>query len=242
MHGLAEAWSGHDGHAEQTPEHPPNGFQEIPAAVRVGVGNRHSMSDAGGHRPGIGCCLCVASAEPWPPCSDGNARGWLSWRVSALDNAPIMTVKDCLFCRITRGDLDAHRVLEDDDTVVFLDHRPLFSGHCLVVPRAHTETLVDLPAKKVGPLFAVVQRISSAVETGLQADGFFVAVNNRVSQSVPHLHVHVIPRRKKDGLKGFFWPRYTYSGQEEMDRVRDAIVRALTSLDTPESSRHGAKP
>jgi len=138
-----------------------------------------------------------------------------------------VSAKECTFCRIVRGDLAAHVVFEDEGHVAFLDHRPLFAGHTLVVPRAHVDTLLDLPAERVGPLFLAVQRVSRAVEKGMGADGVFNAVNNRVSQSVPHLHVHAIPRRKKDGLKGFFWPRYTYSGEEEMQRTRDAIVAAL---------------
>jgi histidine triad (HIT) family protein len=133
----------------------------------------------------------------------------------------------CTFCRIARGDLAAHVVWADDAHLVFLDHRPLFAGHCLVAPRAHVDTLLDLPPEGVGPLFQLVQRVSRAVEQGTGADGIFNAVNNRVSQSVPHLHVHVIPRRKKDGLKGFFWPRYTYSGEAEMIAVRDAIAAAI---------------
>ena len=138
-----------------------------------------------------------------------------------------MSAQACVFCRIARGELPAHVVYQDEGSLVFLDHRPLFAGHCLVVPRPHVDTLLDLPPDRVGPLFLLVQRISAAVETGLGADGFFNAVNNRVSQSVPHLHVHVIPRRKKDGLKGFFWPRYKYSGEAEMAQVRDAIAGAL---------------
>lgn len=138
-----------------------------------------------------------------------------------------MASKECVFCRIARDDLSAHKVFEDDRFLAFLDHRPLFAGHTLVVPKAHHETLLDLPADLVGPLFLVVQRVSRAVEKGLGADGFFNAANNRVSQSVPHLHVHVIPRRKKDGLKGFFWPRYSYSGEEEMARAREAIAGAF---------------
>jgi histidine triad (HIT) family protein len=138
-----------------------------------------------------------------------------------------MAAKECIFCRIARGDLTASVVFADDDHVVFLDHRPLFPGHCLVVPRPHLETLLDVPPERVGPLFQLVQRVSHAVEQGMAADGFFNAANNRVSQSVPHLHVHVIPRRKKDGLKGFFWPRYAYSGEEEVERVREAIAAAM---------------
>jgi histidine triad (HIT) family protein len=140
-----------------------------------------------------------------------------------------VTVKECTFCRILRGEIAAHMIFEDEAHAVFLDHRPLFPGHCLVVPRAHVETLVDLPAERVGPLFVLVQRVSRAVERGAGADGFFNAVNNRISQSVPHVHVHVIPRRKKDGLKGFFWPRYTYSGEAEILKVRDAIVAAFAT-------------
>ncbi len=134
---------------------------------------------------------------------------------------------DCTFCRIIRGDLAAAMVYEDADKVAFLDHRPLFPGHCLLVPRTHYETLVDVPPDEIGPLFTRAQALARAVEQALQADGFFVAINNRVSQSVPHLHVHVIPRRKKDGLKGFFWPRVPYSGPDEMERVRRAIAAAL---------------
>jgi histidine triad (HIT) family protein len=146
--------------------------------------------------------------------------------------------KECTFCRIARGDLAAHVVHADDAHLAFLDHRPLFAGHVLVVPRAHVETLIDLPAEAVGPLFLLVQRISRAVLQGAAADGFFNAVNNRISQSVPHLHVHVIPRRKKDGLKGFFWPRYTYSGEAEMAQVRDAIAAALAAP-APSAVREG---
>ena len=121
----------------------------------------------------------------------------------------------CLFCRVVSGDLPAHVVYEDALTVAFLDHRPLFPGHALVVPRAHVETLIDLPSAAVAPLFAAVQVLARAVERGLGAAGSFVAVNNRVSQSVPHLHVHVVPRRPRDGLKGFFWPRGRYRDEAE---------------------------
>ena len=138
-----------------------------------------------------------------------------------------MPPKECVFCRIARGDLPAHMVYADDRTLAFLDHRPLFAGHVLIVPRAHVPTFLDMAADEVGPLFEVVQRVSRAVERGTGAGGIFNAINNRVSQSVPHLHVHAIPRRLKDGMKGFYWPRYTYSGEEEMARVRDAIAGAM---------------
>lgn len=133
----------------------------------------------------------------------------------------------CLFCRIAAGELAAAVVAADDDHVAFLDHRPLFPGHVLVIPRPHVETLVDLPAARVGPLFAFVQRAARAVEAGLEADGVFVANNNRVSQSVPHLHVHVVPRRKKDGLKGFFWPRHGYASAVEMEATRARLAEAF---------------
>jgi len=134
----------------------------------------------------------------------------------------------CLFCAIAAGDVPASMVLRDDDVAAFLDARPVFKGHVLVVPRAHVPTLSDMPAPALGPLFAAVQRIAQAVEAGLEADGTFVAMNNKVSQSVPHLHVHVVPRRKKDGLRGFFWPRVPYADDAEREafasRIRAALV------------------
>ena len=132
-------------------------------------------------------------------------------------------MRDCLFCRIASGELESAVVLADASAVAFLDHRPLFPGHCLVVPRAHSETLADLAPDALGPFFAAVQLVARAIEAGMGADGSFVAINNRVSQSVAHLHVHVVPRRKKDGLRGFFWPRGRYASDEEMRRVRDRI-------------------
>ena len=138
-----------------------------------------------------------------------------------------MTEESCLFCRIVSGELPAVVVFEDKDTLAFLDHRPLFPGHTLLVPREHHETLTDLPADQVGPLFQNAQTLSREVETAMEAEGTFVAMNNRVSQSVPHLHIHVVPRRRKDGLKGFFWPRTKYKTQEEMELVREKIEGAL---------------
>lgn len=133
----------------------------------------------------------------------------------------------CPFCRIVRGEAEAHLVYEDETTVAFLDRRPLFPGHCLVVPRGHYETLADLPASLLGPCLASVQLVARAVERGMGAEGSFVALNNRVSQSVPHLHAHVVPRRHGDGLKGFFWPRQKYESEEQAAAVRDAIRRAI---------------
>jgi histidine triad (HIT) family protein len=135
----------------------------------------------------------------------------------------------CLFCRIVSGDEPADIVLDEPAAVAFLDVRPVFPGHTLLVPRPHLETLADLPAERLGPFFATAQRLAGAVERGMGADGTFVAINNRVSQSVPHLHVHVVPRRRKDGLRGFFWPRARYPSDEERARVADALRAALAA-------------
>ena len=134
---------------------------------------------------------------------------------------------NCLFCRIVSGEVPATVVYEDDVSFAFLDHRPLFHGHTLLVPREHVETLGELPESLVEPYFKTAQLLARAVESGLEAEGTFVAMNNRVSQSVPHLHVHVVPRRKKDGLKGFFWPRTKYKDEDEMKVVQKKIAAAL---------------
>ena len=138
-----------------------------------------------------------------------------------------MAASSCIFCKIMKGDLAAAIVYEDADRIAFLDHRPVFPGHCLLVPRSHYATLLDCPDDQIGPLFTCAKRLSRAVEGALKADGFFVAINNRVSQSVPHVHIHIVPRRKKDGLRGFFWPRVAYSSDAEMERVRAAIAAAM---------------
>jgi histidine triad (HIT) family protein len=135
--------------------------------------------------------------------------------------------RDCVFCAIVAGTTPAFRVAEDDATLAFLDVRPLFPGHTLVIPKAHHETLADLPAPLVVPLFSRVQALCRAMEAALGADGSFCAANNRVSQSVPHLHVHVVPRRMKDGLKGFFWPRAKYASDEE---ARSIAMRLSAGL------------
>ncbi len=135
----------------------------------------------------------------------------------------------CLFCRIVVGEVEAQVVMRDAGITAFLDARPLFQGHVLVVPDAHAATLCELPAAGVAPLFSAVQRVARAVERGLAADGTFVAINNRVSQSVPHLHVHVVPRRRGDKLRGFFWPRERYADDAEREAVRRAIVEALAA-------------
>jgi len=133
----------------------------------------------------------------------------------------------CAFCAIVAGEADAHIVLDEGSTVAFLDRRPLFPGHTLLVPRTHVETLGDLPPELIAPLFAQAKRLASAVEHAAQAEGTFVAINNRVSQSVPHLHIHVVPRRRGDGLTGFFWPRRGYRDAAHAERMRDALRAAL---------------
>lgn len=130
---------------------------------------------------------------------------------------------DCKFCNID----PAVAVHQTAECLVFLDYRPVFPGHCLVIPKEHFETLADLPAGMVEPLFTEAQRVARAVETALGAEGSFVAINNKVSQSVPHVHVHVVPRRRKDGLRGFFWPRQSYRDGLHMAEVRDLLREAL---------------
>ena len=138
--------------------------------------------------------------------------------------------KECLFCRIASGEVEAAVVYEDDMSLGFLDHRPLFLGHTLLIPKHHFETLHDLPLELVGPFFERVQLLSRAIEGGMSAEGTFVAMNNRISQSVPHLHAHVVPRRKKDGLKGFFWPRTKYQSEEQLAQVQDLIFSAIKKI------------
>lgn len=133
---------------------------------------------------------------------------------------------DCVFCRIVAGDLAAEIVLQTEECVAFLDQRPVFKGHTLLVPRTHVETLPDLPGALRDPFLATAQRLATAMREGLGAQGSFVAVNNTVSQSVPHLHMHVVPRTKGDGLRGFFWPRTRYADGEAAtyaERLRSAL-------------------
>jgi histidine triad (HIT) family protein len=135
-----------------------------------------------------------------------------------------------MFCQIVDGAVPSHMVFEDDLTLAFLDHRPLFPGHCLLVPKRHYETLLDLPTAMFTPMLANAQLLARAVERGLEAHGSFVAINNRISQSVPHLHIHVVPRRRKDGLKGFFWPRQPYKDAASILAVQHALRTAITEL------------
>ena len=140
----------------------------------------------------------------------------------------------CLFCEIEAGRIPAAVVFEDQHSIAFLDHRPLFHGHVLLIPRQHVETLPDVPAACIVTLFSNAQRLTQAVESAMNAQGTFVAINNRVSQSVPHLHVHVVPRRPKDGLRGFFWPRQKYETDEQMvdvaARIRSYVSDSETSI------------
>ena len=140
-----------------------------------------------------------------------------------------MAVPGCGFCDVLEGRVEVVVVSSTDHTLAFLDRSPVFYGHTLVIPREHHETLSDLPRGLLEPLFAEVQRISRAVERGLGAAGSFVAMNNRVSQSVPHLHVHVVPRNRKDGLRGFFWPRLRYRDDAHMAEVAEALREALAA-------------
>jgi histidine triad (HIT) family protein len=133
----------------------------------------------------------------------------------------------CLFCRIVAREVAAATVFEDESSLAFLDHRPLFPGHCLLIPKTHYETLADLPEDLIGPLFRNARLLAGAMEQAMAADGSFVAINNRVSQSVPHLHIHIVPRRRKDGLRGFFWPRQKYESAAEMERVRHNLRAAI---------------
>jgi histidine triad (HIT) family protein len=132
----------------------------------------------------------------------------------------------CLFCGIVAGNTPAHRVIETDEVVGFLDTRPLFPGHTLLVPREHVVTLSDLPEALLVPLFSTAQRVTDALTSALGAEGTFVAMNNVVSQSVAHLHVHVVPRTKGDGLRGFFWPRAKYA-EGEAEACATTLRKAL---------------
>ena len=136
----------------------------------------------------------------------------------------------CAFCSIVTGEVKDYTVFEDAVSLAFLDHRPLFPGHCLLIPRRHLETLADIPADLLPVLFSNAELLASALEKGLGAEGSFVAINNRVSQSVPHFHVHIVPRRRKDGLRGFFWPRQKYKDDAAILEVQAALRSAIERL------------
>lgn len=136
----------------------------------------------------------------------------------------------CPFCRIIRGEAPHERVLDAEQALAFLDQSPLFPGHCLVVPRIHRATLLDVPPAELGPLLAATQLVAQAVQEAMAAQGSFVGINNVVSQSVPHLHIHVVPRRRGDGLKGFFWPRRKYESLSAMAEVAERVRTAVDRL------------
>ncbi len=136
-------------------------------------------------------------------------------------------MNNCIFCSIIAGKEKGYVVFEDTDFLVFLDLYPLLLGHCLLIPKLHFATVQDLPENLMASCFSLIQKISFAVEKGMEAEGSFIAVNNKVSQSVPHLHVHIVPRRKRDGLKGFFWPRAKYSDEQQMREVAERIRKYI---------------
>lgn len=133
----------------------------------------------------------------------------------------------CLFCKISKGEKTSFIVYEDKNYLAFLDHRPLIPGHCLLIPKRHVDTLYDLSDRMIKPLFSLVKKIGKAVENAMESQGSFIAINNRVSQSIPHLHVHIVPRNPKDGLVGFFWPRKKYSSEKEMVEIQMKIKKFI---------------
>ena len=143
-----------------------------------------------------------------------------------------MRTGSCAFCEIVKGNIASNIVFEDEHSIAFLDKRPLFPGHSLLVPREHHETLLDLPDDLVKILFVNARLLARAMEEGLEAEGSFVALNNRVSQSVSHLHIHVVPRRRKDGLRGFFWPRQKYTDDAHAEETARLLRRTIDGLRT----------
>ncbi len=144
---------------------------------------------------------------------------------------PNNQLEQCLFCRIAAGELPAAIVYRNETVVAFLDIHPLFSGHVLCCPVEHYATLTDVPAHAISPFFEKARMLTKAVETACEAEGSFLAINNRVSQTVPHLHLHIVPRRRKDGLRGFFWPRTKYTDESAIEEVRNRIAQEAIRLD-----------
>jgi histidine triad (HIT) family protein len=132
----------------------------------------------------------------------------------------------CAFCRIVLGEAEAKVVFEDAISVAFLDSRPLFPGHCLLISKQHYQTIADLPRDLIGPLFSNARDLAVSVERAMKAEGSFIAINNVVSQSVPHFHIHIVPRRRGDGLRGFFWPRQPYENERAMRAVQKLLSTA----------------
>lgn len=143
----------------------------------------------------------------------------------------------CTFCDVVSGKISSVIVFEDEDCLGFLDHRPLFPGHCLLVLKKHVETLIDLPDELLTSLFSTAKLLTAAVQNACHAEGSFVAINNKVSQSVPHLHIHIVPRRKGDGLKGFFWPRFPYKSEDDKQVIAQGIRDEVARLDTSQKKK-----
>ncbi len=141
-----------------------------------------------------------------------------------------MEASSCIFCKIIGKDIAAYIVYQDEEAVAFLDSHPLFPGHVLLSPLQHYETLLDLPPDLAGSLMRKTQLLARAVQSATEAEGTFIAINNRVSQTVPHLHIHVVPRRRRDGLRGFFWPRQQYQDDGAREAVRAAIEREIRRI------------
>jgi histidine triad (HIT) family protein len=137
--------------------------------------------------------------------------------------------ESCLFCKIIAREIPAQIVFEDESAMAFLDTKPVFPGHVLLIPKQHLITLTDVPPDLIAPLFRNAQLLTRAVERAMEAPGSFVAINNRVSQSVPHLHIHIVPRRPKDGLRGFFWPRTRYDSPAHFEETAEKIRRSIQS-------------
>jgi histidine triad (HIT) family protein len=150
------------------------------------------------------------------------------WVAIYLDNSTV--IMKCVFCEIINKKSTADIVFEDDKVLAFLDIKPLFPGHVLLVPKIHCETIWDVPQAMSSVLFNSTRLLSVAVRNATQSDGIFIANNNIVSQSVPHFHIHIVPRNKKDGLKGFFWPRISYSSEHHRHEVRDSIIKSLSEI------------
>lgn len=137
---------------------------------------------------------------------------------------------NCKFCKIVAKEAESYTVFEDEISVAFLDIRPLFPGHTLLVPKNHYETFLDLPDNLISPIFKNAKLLESAIEKALITDGSFIAINNKVSQSIPHMHIHIVPRKKNDGLKGFFWPRYPYKDKGEIEQIQELIKNEIAHI------------